>query len=96
MTKTARYALAIVDRMERAYDRPVMLKYFAAAMWPDSEGWQRYKKCGKNGVHQGGGMYSAAGGFLGRLARRGLVVWCGDGFYRGYRMTPEGRQAMTS
>jgi hypothetical protein len=45
---------------------------FARLMWPNSPAWRHYTKCG-SGVHRGGGMYLAAGGFLGKLIRAGLI-----------------------
>ncbi len=60
---------------------------FAEKMWPNSEKWSHPVKCGTHGVHRGGGMYMAAGGYLGRLARRGLVIYVSD--YR-YRISVEG------
>lgn len=48
---------------------------FAKLMWPESPGWKRPSKCGNNGMHRGGGMYRAAGGFLGKLCKRGLAYW---------------------
>ena len=46
---------------------------FAKLMWPDAEGHRRPTKCGRSGSHRGGGMVLAAGGFLGRLVKAGLV-----------------------
>lgn len=51
---------------------PIRPAAFAKAMWPDSPAWRRTAKCGPNGSHYGGGMYQAAGGFLGKLRRDGL------------------------
>ena len=46
---------------------------FAELAWPDSEGWRRQRKCGNHGAHRGGGMYVAAGQYLGKLRREGLI-----------------------
>ena len=50
----------------------LLAKEFARLMWPDSDCWRHPTKCGY-GVHRGGGMYLAAGGFLGKLYHKGLV-----------------------
>jgi hypothetical protein len=52
---------------------PIRPREFAKVMWPDSPAWKRTAKCGPNGAHYGGGMYTAAGGYLGRLYRDGLA-----------------------
>ncbi len=74
---------------------PMMPKVFAEYMWPDSEGWNRVAKCGPKGVHPGGGMYMAAGGYIGKLCKQGWVqsvrrfdqrFWVND-----YELSPEGR-----
>jgi len=52
---------------------PLRPREFARLMWPDSPGWQRHARCGPNGSHKGGGMYLAAGGYLGKLARKGWI-----------------------
>lgn len=62
-------ALEIVARLGR-----VTPKLFAREMWPDSPGWRRCSKAGNNGVIKGGGMYLAAGGYLGKLSKRKLVT----------------------
>jgi len=53
---------------------PIRPREFAKAMWPDSPGWKRHCKCGPGGCHQGGGMYTAGGAYLGKLARKGWVM----------------------
>jgi len=50
---------------------------FAKLMWPDSPRWRNMAKCGY-GVHQGGGMYLAAGGFMGKLNKLGLIHLKGE------------------
>lgn len=89
LTEARRRALEIVR------DHPgISASNFAARMWPDSEGWQHRRKCGGYGVHNGGGMYVAAGQYLGKLRKIGLVR-------RDYAkqppetfLTPSGRSAL--
>ena len=67
---------------------------FAEKMWPDSPGWRTRRKCGGYGVHQGGGMYVAAGQYLGKLRGRGLIeTWSRDGTSEA-RLTRAGHQAL--
>ena len=77
---------------------PMMPKVFAEFMWPDSEAWQHQAKCGPRGVHQGGGMYLAAGGYIGKLCKQGWVqpvrttdrrFWVNE-----YELSLEGRKAL--
>lgn len=68
---------------------------FAERMWPDSDGHQRYHKCGPKGVTRGGMMAVAAGGFLGKLRRAGFIQrgtqrFCETECY----LTHEGRKAL--
>lgn len=75
--------------------RALMPRDFAHKMWPDSEGWDRQSKCGPKGAHRGGGMYLAAGGFLGRLCKRGLADRRYDRHRRQtYVITAKGRRAL--
>ena len=85
-----RRALEIIrDRSEEIN----FAKQFAKLMWPDSPAWNRPKKCGY-GSHRGGGMYSAGGGYLGKLEKMGLVrVGYREGlnqFARRWTITEEG------
>jgi len=64
--KTAR-ALSILR------DMCVTATEFAEHMWPDSPGWQRMSNVGTHGASAGACMPYAAGGYLGRLRKRGLV-----------------------
>lgn len=65
---------AVFNALQIVRDNPgIVPARFADKMWPTSEGWKRPAKCGPSGSHRGGGMYLAAGGFLGRLYRQGLV-----------------------
>ena len=104
LTKAQARALMILDRhavaqIRRRNGRVVMPHHramrpreFAAEMWPDSPAWNRVAKCGQNGVHRGGGMYLAAGGFLGKLSHTGLVEY--TGWESGYCITRQGIQAL--
>lgn len=40
----------------------------------DHPGWQRSCKCGRNGTTQGSGLVMMIGGYLGKLAKAGLVT----------------------
>lgn len=46
---------------------------FARGMWPDSPAWSRVYRCGPKGSHRGTGIILCAGGYLAKLARKGLV-----------------------
>lgn len=75
----------------------IVPREFARAMWPESAGWMRSSRCGPNGVHRGGGMYLAAGGYLGRLSKLGLVRQQFRGVLYdkdGYALTESGKQAL--
>jgi hypothetical protein len=52
---------------------PLRPREFARFMWPDSEGWNHHVRCGPNGSHKGGGMYTSAGMYLGKLYQRGWL-----------------------
>lgn len=70
---------------------------FAKLMWPESAGWRRSSRCGPNGVHRGGGMYLAAGGYLGKMAQLGLVRRQFRGALYdedGYKLTEEGKKSL--
>jgi hypothetical protein len=72
-----------------------MPRQFARFMWPDSEAWKHHTKAGPNGVAKGGGMPLAAGGYLGKLQRRGLVrIWYGFGGNRSFKITDAGIAAL--
>jgi len=68
LTEPQRRALLILQGQGEQGIRP---REFAKAMWPDSPGWQRSVKCGPNGSHRGGGMYTTGGAYLARLVRAG-------------------------
>lgn len=70
---------------------------FAKIMWPESTGWMRSSRCGPNGVHRGGGMCLAAGGYLGKLSKLGLVRQQFRGMLHdedGYALTEEGKKSL--
>ncbi len=67
MTPTQRRALEILK-----YNMIEAPSQFARLMWPDSEGWKHHTKKG-HGTTRGGGMAVAAGCYLGKLRRAGLV-----------------------
>jgi hypothetical protein len=75
-----------------------MPKQFAKLMWPDSDGWETHVKCGPHGSHRGGGMYLAAGGYLGKLEQRGLikchVAWGYTTRFRSFELTTAGKEAL--
>lgn len=75
----------IIDRKD------ITPKYFAKKMWPDSPAWKNSHGCG-NGSHKGGGMYQAAGGFLGKLRRTGLIDEYYDGITKIRTLTKKGRE----
>lgn len=73
---------------------PIRPREFARKMWPDSEGWRRSSRAGLYGSSRGGGMNLAAGGYLGKLARKGWIVMLYErltygGHSRGYVLTPD-------
>jgi hypothetical protein len=51
---------------------PVTPRQFSQLMWPDAEGHEVPGSCG-HGVAVGIGMWKAAGSFLGKLNRMGLI-----------------------
>lgn len=92
MTDATKRALTIIRD-----HGPIRPREFADLMWPDSPGHNRYSKCGPKGSHRGGGMYLAAGGYLGKLRRRGLIRYEDhylSGWWLGYVLTDEGKKAL--
>lgn len=71
---------------------------FAHLMWPASEKWKHSVRCGVNGVSIGGGMRLAAGGYLGKLYRRGLIGTATPrtGVGVGYALSVAGREALSA
>jgi hypothetical protein len=94
VTDTTRRALIIIRDHGEAITYP---KYFAALMWPESGAWQRSKKSGY-GSAKGAGMYSAAGGYLGKLIKRGLIRESFRGGFdthaRRFELTDAGKEAI--
>lgn len=73
-----------------------MPKEFAKLMWPNSIKWTNVTKCG-DGVHRGGGMYIAAGGYLGKLRHRGLIMvghYNIGGHYDNFYLTERGERVL--
>lgn len=77
---TQAQARAIRILLKRAPMRP---REFADAMWPDSPSHTVYAMCGPKGSHRGGRMYTAGGGYLGKLRKLGLAEggYWPDGYY---------------
>ena len=68
-------------------------KQFALFMWPDSPAWMRDKSNGNNRSVIGGGMPLAAGSFLAKLEKRGLIrtSFIQDGLYS---LTDDGEEML--
>lgn len=58
-------------------------RQFAKLFWPNSAGWSRVKNQGRGATH-GKGMWLAAGAFLSKLERQGLVGRKGEYLNRFY------------
>lgn len=84
ITPTTIRALRIIEQSPGI--RP---ERFGEQLWPDHEGWGRIGKCGAYGARRGVGMVLAAGGYLGKLRKAGLIS------AHGY-LTPEGREALAA
>jgi len=69
MTESEKRALRILSE----YEEGIHPKRFAELMWPDSPCWTKLYNCGPNGASFGVAMYRAAGGYLGRLRKKGVV-----------------------
>lgn len=73
---------------------------FARRLWPDADGWRRATKCGPYGSSRGGGMRLAGGGFLGKLAKRGLAErrdnYYGKTYVMRWKLTAAGRDALVA
>ena len=96
LTKPQRKALQILRD-----HGPIQPREFAKKMWPDSPCWRHHIKCGPSGSHRGGGMYLAAGGYLGKLGRRGwakpkykFLYWDKFSTNIGHILTDAGRAAL--
>ena len=93
---TERQKKALVIIRDRGPIRP---REFAMFMWPESDRWNNLVNCGKNGVHRGGGMYRAAGGYLGKLTKKKFIVekivWTnGDWTSHGFYLTDYGKKVL--
>jgi hypothetical protein len=89
LTSARRKALEILR------DHPgIRPRGFAEKMWPDSEGWSHSTKCGPHGVTRGGGMPQAAGSYLGKLRKDGLVRLDLSQFNNDYYLTEKGKHAL--
>jgi hypothetical protein len=92
MTKSQRKALEILRD-----HGPILPAAFAEKMWPDSPCWNRSYKCGAYGSHRGGAMYRAAGGFLGKLRKKGWALQRESilgGWNVGYIISIKGKKAL--
>lgn len=91
-TATQLRALRIIHAYseQSRYRFAITPKLFAKEMWPDSPGWRRSVKCG-HGSHRGGGMYIAAGGFLGKLCQYEWVQRDNADGWHGFSLTQKGR-----
>lgn len=69
---TAKQARALAFIAREAITHPAHLAHL---LWPGDPGWSRSMKCGRNenGLQKGAGLMMAAGGYLGRLAKAGLI-----------------------
>lgn len=67
-------------------------------MWPDSPARDRVYKCGPKGSTRGSGLWQSAGGFLGKLRRKGWVEEKYSevipGYRLGYILAAEGREIL--
>lgn len=91
LTAPRRRALEILERRVEG----LTPAFFAAEMWPDSKCWKRSYKCGPKGASRGIAMATAAGGFLGKLGRLGLVqTKLVFGHHQMHVITSEGRKAL--
>lgn len=90
MTKSVRRALETLRRVGEVYPRR-----FAREMWPDSPCWKHHTKAGNKGVMLAGGMNLAAGGYLAKLMKRGLVsLRYSSTSQPFYSLSMEGRKAL--
>lgn len=68
ITPATQRALEIVAKYPNIYP-----SFFARMMWPDSDHLDESYRAGPNASVRGRGLTRAAGGYLGRLRKRGLV-----------------------
>lgn len=90
LTQSNRRALEILRDVKEMYPRQ-----FSKAMWPDSPCWKHHTKAGPGGVMLAGGMNLAAGGYLAKLLRRGLVSLRYSSVHQPfYSISTKGRKAL--
>lgn len=89
LTASQRRALEIVR------DNPgIAPREFAVKMWPDSMGHERHHKCGPHGSTKGGMMNMAGGGYLGKLAKAGLLLRSFERYGSVFHLSGEGRKKL--
>ena len=91
LTKKTIQALRILDV---EYGRELSAGQFASLMWPNSPAWRKVSNTG-NGATSGKGMWLSAGSYLAKLKKRGLVVSTIHGSTQVWRISSEGRKALT-
>lgn len=93
LTEAQEKALQIVQE-----HGPIAPAWFSELMWPDSPARRRVYKCGPKGSTRGSGLWLSAGGFLGKLRRKGWVEYKFSGYRPirrlGYILTAEGRDVL--
>lgn len=95
LTEAQKRALTIVRDYHEKHRHPIRPTEFSKLMWPDSEGHHRHTKCGPSGVSHGGGMRLAAGGYLGKLRKAGLVTYTWSRYDgNGYVLSKDGKEAL--
>ena len=67
---TAKTATALQIVKENPNIRP---NRFSELMWKDSPSHRKMYNCGHNGATRGRGIWRSAGGYLGKLAAKGLI-----------------------
>lgn len=88
---TAKTAHALRILNDVVVERP---RQFGLLFWGrDHPGWQRNTRCG-HGTSRGGGMNLAAGGYLGKLRKQGLVYELSGAAIKRWVLTPAGRAAL--
>lgn len=85
LTPTQRKALEIIRDNNIVY-----AKQFGLFMWPDNPRWLTMSK--SKGI-KGCGMQLLSGGYLGKLAKKGLIGGTGNGD-RSYYLTKLGREML--
>ena len=91
---TAKTYKALQILRKRDYWSPMSASDFASKMWGDSKAWKRSYNTG-NGACSGKGMWLSAGGYLAKLYDRDLVSQDILGVTRVWRISSDGRRAIT-